>query len=66
MTERKPAERYQLYSRGYADGACCRSVRHLDEQDYMLGYEDGEIDRAKRLEQFAKEIGHTPAVLRSA
>lgn len=61
-----PAERYQLYCRGYSDGAAVRSIRHMEHPDYMIGYEEGRIDRERRLREYAAFVGHKPTILRSA
>lgn len=66
IKQRTLAEHFQLYVRGYTDGAVCRNRKHQDEPDYQIGYDDGRADREKRLKEYAKFLDYNPTILRSA
>jgi ADP-ribose pyrophosphatase YjhB (NUDIX family) len=63
-----PSERYQLYLRGWKDGANIRAMDPFSQEfpPYGRGYADGRRARSAAAEEYAKEIGHIPMVLRLA
>lgn len=65
-TEREwtPAEMYQLYFRGFRDGAGITAMRHSGLPPYDRGYRDGKKARADACAVFAKEISYRPSILR--
>ncbi len=65
VSDRKPQERYMLYVRGFGDGAKCSAMRHESDLDYARGYSDGRSSRSMAVNDFCREIGYTPTVLRN-
>ncbi len=61
-------ERYQLYMRGFRDGAGIKSMRddHIGLGAYDRGYGDGRDALHTDLDAYGKEVGHEPSVLRTA
>ena len=59
-------EKYQLYIRGFKDGASARAVRddHEGHPSYDRGYEEGRSAANAAISTYAKEIGYTPNILR--
>ena len=59
-------ERYQLYRRGFRDGAGGRGVRHECEGlgAYDRGYAEGRATASAAISAYAQEIGYTPTILR--
>lgn len=61
-------ERYQLYMRGFRDGAAIKAMRddHIGLGAYDRGYGDGRHALHVALDAYGKEVGHVPSVLRTA
>lgn len=64
----RPAELYQLYCRGFQDGAGRRAMRverGADTEAYQRGYRDGQVAGRKAATAYAAEVGYEPTVLRT-
>lgn len=61
-------ECYQLYARGFRDGAGTRAMRsdHVGLSVYDRGYADGCAATRAACTAYAKEIGHSASILRVA
>lgn len=59
-------EKFQLYSRGFRDGAATRAVRHEGLGAYELGYAEGRQSVRLAVDSYAKRIGYEPTILRTA
>jgi hypothetical protein len=57
-------ERYQLWRRGFRDGAGSAAKRHPGFVDYERGWEEGAAARIAAGNKFAAEIGYAPSILR--
>lgn len=60
------SERYQLFTRGFRDGAAIHAMRHSGLGAYELGYAEGQRARGLAVDAYAKKVGHVPTVLRAA
>lgn len=61
-------ERYQLFARGFRDGAGTKPMRkdHMGLGAYDRGYAEGVAATKAACAAYAKEVNYTPAILRSA
>lgn len=59
-------EKYQLFVRGFRDGAAIHAMRHPGLGAYELGYAEGQQARGRAVDAYAKKIGHVPTILRTA
>lgn len=64
--EWSPNEKYQLYVRGFRDGAAIRAMQHPGLGAYELGYAEGQQSRRLAANSYAIRIGHEPTILRTA
>lgn len=62
------SERYQLYARGFRDGAATKPMRkdHIGLGPYDRGYADGVKATRAACRREAKRLGYRPTVLRAA
>jgi len=60
-----PAEAYQLYMRGFRDGASITAMKHSGMEPYERGYKDGMLARHAACSKFATEVGYVPGILRT-
>lgn len=67
-TEREwsPSERYQLFVRGFRDGAAVHAMRHAGLGAYDRGYAAGQQARRMATSSYANEIGYEPTILRAS
>jgi hypothetical protein len=63
--EWSPSERYQLYARGFRDGAAVHAMKHPGLGAYERGYAEGQQARRMATTSYAREIGYEPTILRA-
>lgn len=63
--EWSPHEKYQLYARGFRDGAANHSMKHEGLGSYDRGYADGIQARRMATSSYAREVGYEPTILRT-
>lgn len=63
--EWSPAEKFQLYSRGFRDGAATRAMRHEGLGAYEVGYAEGRQSVRLAVDSYAKRVGYEPTILRT-
>ncbi len=61
-------ERYQLYVRGFRDGAAVKAMRddHIGLGAYDRGYGDGRRALVLAAATYAEEVEYEPSILRAA
>ena len=62
-----PGENYQMFARGWYDGAGSKPVRpdHEGHPEYEAGFTDGVQAKYEALQRYCKRTGYAPEILRA-